>query len=404
MHFHTVLLLISVGALIGCGEDGINSPEDVSGWIHISPEPEHIEAPWVLTGPSEFSHEGIGEERVTSLEHGEYELSWGVVSGWTSPDTANGILNQADSLVFKGVYLPGEFISLTSGVFEMGAGSDELGAEMDEFPLHDVTISSDFCIQSSEVSNQHFLHMAKWAVDSGFATVTSASIRDAINGSSVELLHMNDLGEIGFDETVGFYWLDLGNNRFHPDNPIKVVTWYGAAAYCDWLNLMSGLPLSYDHTTWNLQSEDIHTTIGFRLPTEAEWEYACRSGTQSAFATGSMTSTGCNIDPVLVEIGWYCGNSDAWTYPIRQLISNAWGLFDMHGNVWEWCADWYSPDYYENSPGENPMGPTSGTQRVARGGSFNSGVQGCRSASRSSTDPSNVNSSIGFRPVRSVLD
>ena len=115
--------------------------------------------------------------------------------------------------------------------------------------------------------------------------------------------------------------------------------------------------------------------INVRLPTEAEWEYACRAGTKTKFYTG-------NREADLARAGWYETNSGGKTQTVGKKVPNAWGLYDIHGNVWEWCQDWYGEDYYQHSPSEDPQGPSSGEYRVVRGGSWNEDPDDCCSAYR----------------------
>jgi formylglycine-generating enzyme required for sulfatase activity len=129
-----------------------------------------------------------------------------------------------------------------------------------------------------------------------------------------------------------------------------------------------------------------------RLPTEAEWEYACRAGTTTKYNTG-------NDETALGQAGWYRTTS---THPVGQKTPNAWGLYDMHGNVWEWCQDWYSEDYYAKSPFDDPHGPPQGTQRVARGGSWKHGPYDCRVTSRVGFHPESHAVNGGFRVVMEV--
>ncbi|MBM3327433.1 MAG: formylglycine-generating enzyme family protein [Calditrichaeota bacterium] len=133
---------------------------------------------------------------------------------------------------------------------------------------------------------------------------------------------------------------------------------------------------------------------GYRLPSEAEWEYACRAGTTTKYYTGDSESD-------LARTGWYDGNSGSKTHPVGQKQPNAWGLYDMHGNVWEWCEDWYH-DSYNGAPGDGRAWTSpAGTYRVLRGGSWPYFDCACRSASRIWDEPAERNLNYGFRVVRS---
>jgi len=137
----------------------------------------------------------------------------------------------------------------------------------------------------------------------------------------------------------------------------------------------------------------------YRLPTEAEWEYAARANSTTAFANGGITNTYCSpVDTNLDAMGWYCGNADSKTHPVQGKQANAFGLYDMHGNVWEWVQDWYGT--YPTGAVSNPTGPSSGSNRVIRGGSWSNGAQGCRSAGRDSVLPGGRRYYVGFRLVR----
>ncbi len=134
---------------------------------------------------------------------------------------------------------------------------------------------------------------------------------------------------------------------------------------------------------------------GYRLPTEAEWEYACRAGTTTKYWSGDSESD-------LARVGWYDKNSDDTTHPVGKKPANPWGLYDMHGNVWEWCEDWFDDDYYQRSPEKNPQGPDSGESRVLRGGSWCGGFRNCRAACRFWYLPLDRDDDYGFRVVGSA--
>jgi formylglycine-generating enzyme required for sulfatase activity len=128
----------------------------------------------------------------------------------------------------------------------------------------------------------------------------------------------------------------------------------------------------------------------YRLPTEAEWEYACRSGTRTAYSFGGSSES-------LGDYCWFSGNSNQQTHPVGEKKPNHWGLYDMHGNVWEWCWDRFTED--RTGGGCDPTGPTEGRKRVLRGGGYNDGTWGCRSAVRDGSEPGKRHSNVGFRVV-----
>lgn len=159
------------------------------------------------------------------------------------------------------------------------------------------------------------------------------------------------------------------------ERPVERVCWNDAQAFIKQLNALAG--------------------DGFRLPTEAEWEYAARGGAKSR----GYRYAGSNE---LGEVAWYLDNSGKQTYPVGQKKGNELGLYDMSGNTFEWCKDWYASDYYARSPLDNPKGADNGNRRVVRGGSWFGDGDYCRVACRRSNDPANFNVNIGFRVCRGL--
>lgn len=180
------------------------------------------------------------------------------------------------------------------------------------------------------------------------------------------------------------------------DLPVENVTWYEAVEFCNALSALEGLTPCY------AGAEDTGITCdfavnGYRLPTEAEWEYACRSGTATAYVSG-------DTEEDLGRVAWYAGNSDDRTHPVGSREANGFDLCDMHGNVAEWCWDWYDPSWYASTPAENPLGPSTGEARVQRGGSYYQFPFELRSAYRGNSQaPSRKGRDTGIRVVRSML-
>jgi formylglycine-generating enzyme required for sulfatase activity len=254
--------------------------------------------------------------------------------------------------------LPEGMVRIPAGTFTMGSPASESGRRADE-TAHQVTLTRPVYVDTFEVTQSEWQAVMGWN-DSFFRAA---------------------------------------------DRPVERVTWYDAVSFCNLRSLRSGYSPVYTITgathdgnhitdatvTWN------HAANGFRLPTEAEWEYACRATSPSAFCNGGITygADVCSpLDPNLGQVGWYCGNAANATHEVGGKTANAWGLKDMHGNIQELCWDWYG-EY----PGDvtDPTGPASGFYRVARGGSWALGAYGCRSAYRGISPHGSRFQYTGFR-------
>ena len=288
-----------------------------------------------------------------------------------------------------------DFVYVAPGTFMMGSPTTEPGRESSE-AQHQVTLTHGVYVQTTEVTNQQYLELAQWAYDHGYVTVDGGYLRDNLDGST-QILKSLCSGPCEMTFSAGIF------SCINPTHPVKYVTWYGAVAYGDWLSLQQGLPRAYSHITWwQCNSGNPYTAVGYRLPTEAEWEYACRAGSTTTFANGAITYAYCApLDPNLDLMGWYCGNAGSWTHPVAQKTPNDWGLYDMHGNLREMCNDWFAFSY--EGTVTDPVGPGGGSNRVMRGGFWGFLARDCRSASRFySYAPGDAGSDIGFRPVRSA--
>jgi len=220
-----------------------------------------------------------------------------------------------------------------------------------------------------------------------FQMGSNKGLNDEMPVHSVEITKAFFIGK--YEVTQKFWKIVMGNNPSNfvgKDLPVESITWLDAIKFCNRLANLDGKDSCYvvngENVIWNSSAN------GYRLPTEAEWEYACRAGKTSDFAgTGNP-----------IEMGWYESNSGLMTQPVGRKKANDFGLFDIHGNVREWCWDRYSSDYYTSSPTQDPTGPSSGNERVQRGGSWSDGVSEIRSSNRSF--PINKPSANGLRIVR----
>ena len=196
-----------------------------------------------------------------------------------------------------------------------------------------------------------------------------------------------------YEVTLKSYESLMGKNpsKFvDPQKPVERTSWVSAITYCNMRSAKEGLKPCYDLKTGECE----FSANGYRLPTEAEWEYACRAGSQN------------DSDDVNVK-GWFKTNSNQMTHAVGQKQANAWGLFDMHGNVAEWCNDRYGEKEYAAKVENNPHGPAKGDQRVLRGGCWKDAADACRSSARGSESPGLADACFGserygFRCVRNA--
>jgi formylglycine-generating enzyme required for sulfatase activity len=276
-------------------------------------------------------------------------------SGQTRFDLdGSGTVNFPDFVAFSQVFggkvgsgivetfpLPGgealKMVWIDPGTFKMGSPDTEPGREDDEGPEHAVTISRGFYLGKYEVTQR------QW------------------------------------EEVVGSRpWIGKDFVQDHPDHPAAFVSWNDVKTFIHRLNIAEGDSI-------------------YRLPTEAEWEYAARAGTTTSWPFGNDSTR-------LGDYTWYFDSAwsqgEAYPHPVGTKLPNPWGLYDIHGNVWEWVQDWYSSSYYNVSPGVDPQGPAPESHRSVRGGAFSCSSRYLRSAERYFSLPSYLTSDNGLRLVR----
>ncbi|MGI5861533.1 MAG: bifunctional serine/threonine-protein kinase/formylglycine-generating enzyme family protein [Myxococcales bacterium] len=245
------------------------------------------------------------------------------------------------------------FVDIEPGQFTMGSPEEESGRGEDE-PLHEVIITRAFQLQTTLVTQAQWTALMK------------------LNPSSFQGL----------------------------ERPVERVTWFDAVAYCNAFSEAFGLEPAYVLTAVEGRpgEEGLFAKVmwkgldcpGYRLPTEAEWEYACRAGT-SGPRYGELDA-----------IAWWGGNSGNETHPVAQKQANPWGLYDMLGNLWEWCWDWYGPVSTDAGLVGDPTGPATGRERLWRGGSWGNDPEQVRAATRTSKLPNHRPFSVGFRLARTI--
>lgn len=170
-----------------------------------------------------------------------------------------------------------------------------------------------------------------------------------------------------------------------PDGPVDTIRWSDAARYCNARSKEDGLEPCYNLETWECD----FSRNGYRLPTEAEWEYACRAGSSDEYHFGDN-------EKMLQIYAWYEKNSGKKSRPVGRKRPNKWGLYDMTGNLWEWCNDYYKADYYGEGPEKDPRGPEKTDMRVLRGGCWNSKSDDCKSATRNKENPAYADACFGY--------
>ncbi len=233
-----------------------------------------------------------------------------------------------------------KLVLIPPGEFMMGSADSDKKADDDEKPQHRVTISRPFYMGETEVTQ------GQWK---------------AVMGTEP--------------------WKDKSYVKEGTNYPATFVSWEDAVEYCRRLSERDGRE--------------------YRLPTEAEWEYACRGGRTSQYSFG-------NDESALGRYGWFKENAwdkdEKYAHLVRQKLANPFGLFDMHGNVMEWCSDWYGEKYYGESPSVDPAGPNDGEDRVNRGGCWGNSARCSRSACRGRNAPSNRGTLTGFRLVSVISE
>ncbi|MDO8629426.1 MAG: IPTL-CTERM sorting domain-containing protein [Phycisphaerales bacterium] len=295
---------------------------------------------------------------------------------------------------------PEGMVIISGGEFEMGDHFNE--GSVDELPMHAVYVDA-FYMDKYQVTNQQYADALNWALAHGGLITVSGGVVSRFGGASPPD-YCDTTTSISFSR-ITWNGSTFGVVAGKENHPMVEVSWYGAAAYANWRSAMQGRTPSYDTSTWACN----FSANGYRLPTEAEWEKAARGGLNNPYRvypwgdlidgsnanyrdSGDLYESGSI--PRTTPVGYYNGGQT----PPGADMANGYGLYDMAGNVWEWCNDWYSSTYYGTSPYDNPQGPASGPFCVLRGGTWGDPVYYLRCAARSGGDkPVSRSYYFGFR-------
>jgi formylglycine-generating enzyme len=298
-----------------------------------------------------------------------------------SVDLGGGVKMEM-TLIPAGEFLmgSGESAEETAALFKKSYGMDFLTADYfkDEHPQHLARITKPFYLGTYHVTRGQFRQFVK---DTAYKTEAEERVMPMAWGWNPD--------KNGFALNVNHSWRNAGFEQTD-EHPVVTVSWNDAVAFCKWLS-----------------KKEVKT---YRLPTEAEWEYACRAGTTTRYYSGDDPETLAKVGNVrdatfkakFPDWRWTIKGSDGYVFtaPVGKFKPNAFGLYDMHGNAWQWCADWYGARYYAGSRTDDPTGPDSGDDRMLRGGTWFYGPDVARSADRGRCAPYYHNDIIGFRVAR----
>ena len=437
---------LSAGSLLKF--EPVYSEISQTGTIEIDVFPDA--GSWTLEGPASFgtingSGDRKGANAIRNAPLGDYTLYCNDnISNYDPPEQETQKLESGKTIIFTKKWVPEspqptdtptptptpppsqfEMITIDTCTFQMGRrpdGDDNEYGQVDELPRHGVTLGK-YQIGKYEITNGQYAEVLNYSNGEGYledAAGSSYDGGDVYKNSHLLLELTNTDCQISF--SGGYFVVESRDGYSMENHPVGCVTWYGAAAYCNWLSEKEGLNSCYDLATlnWDL---DLYAN-GYRLPTEAEWECAAAWDGSKHWIYGFMEDTidadslcydRCNYDgynpmslldyPWTSPVGWYDGVNISPNGSIQTVDSpSPVGCYDMSGNNSEWCHDWYDSDYYGYQMVTNPTGGTSSSgKRVLRGGFFGYSLEYIRTAERSWGSPEASWEDCGFRVAKSLL-
>ena len=315
---------------------------------------------FVVGNDTIITWEGVTPEEPVTIDYStDNGKTWRIIAdsakglkyNWRIPKTPSDLCLARVTAKVNQKYWGDDMVLIPAGTFQMGnTGSSTVDA-MDK-PAHTVTITRDFLMNKYEVIQKKYFAV--------MGTNPSPTKGDSI--------------------------------------PVEEVTWYEAIEYCNKISLLEGLTPCYSGSGNNIVCD--FDANGYRLPTEAEWEYACKAGTTTDTYNGDISGSGCSNSPKLDQIAYYCGNTSK-PQKIGKKVPNKFGLYDMLGNVCEWCWDWVSG--YSTGAQTDPTGASSGSNKSVRGGSYVNKIENVRSSNRFINTKPSSSTNIGFRLVKTKI-
>ncbi len=311
-------------------------------------------------------------------------------------------------------------------MFLMGSTSEEIEQQPtmdhvdfitdDEQPAHQVTLTTAYAMSKFEITNDQYCQVMNRALDEGYAHIKDGDLVGADGKKYLGIAHLVDDKNLGVQYGIRIVEGRLAPNEGLGNHPVHAVTWYGSVAFCQFLSVQEGFEPAYDLKSWTWDPQK----RGYHLPTEAEWEYAARKDHRQTYAWGDSISTSHlnfwasvesrGFPPFTVPVGYYDGTEKEGL--ITEDNASPFGLYDMTGNVWEWCWDWYGRNYYATSPALDPRGPETGDDRppydvdvptkVWRGCGWAGNEAFSRIAKRWSSSPGTAINETGFRIARGL--